>query len=166
MHNKPILRSIRRTASRTPTTTVTPSVTNLDAIRSALLDAVNKERRAAGLAPVAYNTVLEKSAQGHAQDMERREYFSHDSKEGSKPIDRMRKAGYLNIDITNCNCRSYTTSVGENIAKGQDTVAEVMEDWMTSKGHRENILSPKYKELGIGLSGEYWVQNFGGIIVK
>jgi len=51
--------------------------------------------------------------------------------------------------------------MGENIAKGQLTPEQVVEDWMNSEGHRRNILLPQYEELGMGLFGTIWVQNFG-----
>ena len=60
-------------------------------------------------------------------------------------------------------------AIGENIAEGQLSVAEVMETWMNSPGHRRNILEKGFKELGVGLalgrSGDgyqvEWVQTFG-----
>jgi uncharacterized protein YkwD len=59
-----------------------------------------------------------------------------------------------------CRCRP-KFAVGENIAVGQLTPKEVMKDWMNSPGHRKNILHSEFAEIGIGLFGDYWVQNFG-----
>ncbi|MEH7453636.1 CAP domain-containing protein [Gottfriedia acidiceleris] len=49
---------------------------------------------------------------------------------------------------------------GENIAHGQTTANEVMTDWMNSTGHRTNIMSPNFKQIGIGKVGTYWTQQF------
>ena len=51
---------------------------------------------------------------------------------------------------------------GENVAGGIETPEEVMEGWMNSKGHRENILDPKFTKIGIGRYGNYWAQLFIG----
>ena len=57
--------------------------------------------------------------------------------------------------------------IGENIAAGQETPESVMAGWMTSPGHRANILNPAFKEIGVGFTrsngqfGIYWVQVFG-----
>ena len=52
----------------------------------------------------------------------------------------------------------------ENIAQGQPDPASVMADWMTSDGHRANILNPAYASLGVGVhvgaGGPWWVQDF------
>lgn len=61
----------------------------------------------------------------------------------------------LNIDFT---------FAGENIAYGQDTPAEVMNDWMESESHRKNILNSRYEEIGVACYKQngiyYWVQVF------
>jgi uncharacterized protein YkwD len=49
---------------------------------------------------------------------------------------------------------------GENIAKGQRSPQEVMDAWMNSQGHRENILSPNFTMIGVGYYNGYWVQEF------
>jgi uncharacterized protein YkwD len=57
------------------------------------------------------------------------------------------------------------SAAGENIAYGQRTPAEVMNDWMNSPGHRSNIMNPTYTEIGVGLAKNssgvcYWTQQF------
>jgi uncharacterized protein YkwD len=57
--------------------------------------------------------------------------------------------------------------LGENIAYGYPTARAVMRAWMKSKGHRKNILKPKFRKIGLGLARAddgtpYWVQDFGG----
>jgi uncharacterized protein YkwD len=128
------------------------------AVREEMLTRVNAVRKKAGLNALRLNSMLGKAAQGHAEDMLARGYFSHESPSGTTVRERSRKAGYD------------WTAIGENIAFGQTSVDEVMETWMDSPGHRKNILSRNFTELGIGLAlgkgpdGTYqvlWVQNFG-----
>ena len=124
---------------------------------------MNVERKKRGLSPFTRNPLLEKSAQSHADDMTKRNYFSHTSLEGTTPEDRIRATGYLTKPCTNC---SVSFAYGENIAKGQRDAKEVMTDWMNSPVHRSNILQRDFKEFGLGYSNGLWVQNFGGITVK
>ena len=117
---------------------VDPSVKDINVVRSNMLDVVNKERIAAGLSGLTLNTLLSKAAQLHAIYLaEHPEDFAHTTKAGSTPADRITAQGYK------------FRAAGENIAAGQRTVKEVMISWMNSQGHKENILSKEYKELGV-----------------
>jgi uncharacterized protein YkwD len=121
------------------------------------MDLVNAERSKQGLSALTWNTLLERSAIKHAQDMRTNNYFDHTGRNGSTPTQRIKAEGYPN---PSCACRIY---YGENIARGQTTPEQVVRDWMNSEGHRKNILSQNFREIGIGISGNYWVQNFGGV---
>lgn len=127
-----------------------------------VIDATNLERAKHGLAPLRYNPKLELSAQRHAKDMDKRGYFAHTNPDGMRSSDRIQKTGYGHVDVKGCRC-SYKLFLGENIAKGQDSVAQVVREWMESESHREAILSKEYKEIGIGIVKNIWVQNFGGL---
>ncbi len=139
--------------------------------RTAVISLVNQERAKENLPPMRYNSFLEKSAQAHADDMKARNYFEHNTPEGTTAEDRIDRDGYLQ-PFKDCLCsKSYI--VGENIAKGQSSAAEVVETWMNSPDHRANIMNPDFNEIGIGITavdpsdtgfiGFYWVQNFGAI---
>ncbi len=91
---------------------------------------------------------LAEAAQGHADDMKAQNYFDHTGLDGSSVGDR----------VSNSNFR--WTTVGENIAKGQSSVASVMEDWIDSSGHCKNLMNPKFRQFGASRSGAYWVQVF------
>lgn len=135
----------------------TAGLRDLDRIRAEMLARVNAERQKARVPLLKPNPKLDVAAQRHAGDMLARAYFAHESPEGKTVRERARAAGYD------------WRSVGENIAEGQLSVAEVMETWMNSPGHRRNILDKGFKELGVGLalgrSGNgyqvEWVQTFG-----
>jgi uncharacterized protein YkwD len=139
-------------------TRITSGLRDAERTRAAMLAQVNALRRKAGATPLKMSKDLQQAAQAHAQDMLARGYFAHKSPSGTSVRERSRAAGYE------------WRTIGENIAEGQTSVQEVMTTWMNSKGHRENILNPHFRDLGIGLvlgksrAGEYrviWVQNFG-----
>ncbi len=103
-----------------------------------------------GPAPaLTWNPLLEKSSAAHAQDMAEKNYFAHEALDGSKPADRITRAGYR------------WSTCGENIAKGQQSIPEVVEAWLKSPGHCKNIMNPAYKHLGASRFVSSWVQNFG-----
>ena len=135
----------------------TAALHDLENVRARMLESVNAERRTRRLPPLLENARLDLAAQRHAEDMIRRSYYSHESPEGSSAMERSRGAGYE------------STAIAENIAEGQGTVAEVMQGWMESPGHREHILGLALKEIGMGVAfGRnargweiVWVQVFG-----
>ena len=139
--------------------TPTPAAAMPGQLRDQIVALTNAERAKVGLAPVQSNALLQNSAQLHAQDMARRVFFSHQNPDGLRSFDRIKAAGYV---VAPCNC-AWNYWTGENIARGQTTASLVIEDWMHSPKHRDNILSPNFDEIGIGLSGDHWVQNFGKI---
>lgn len=111
-------------------------------------DLVNQERAANGLAPLTLSTDLCDGARRKSQDMHDNNYFSHDSPTFGSPFDMMSSMG---IDFW---------AAGENIAMGYPTAEAVMEGWMNSPGHRANILSDAFTELGVGYVDGYWTQWF------
>jgi uncharacterized protein YkwD len=131
------------------------SGTDEAAFADQVIELVNTERTASGLQPLTTNELLRQAAQDYAQRMADLGFFSHtDPYTGQQPWDRAKAAGYS---------WSY---IGENIAAGQRSPQEVMNSWMNSPGHRENILSPNVTEIGVGVYkggsvGMYWVQLFG-----
>jgi uncharacterized protein YkwD len=106
---------------------------------------INAERRKRGLSALRLDPRLSKAAQAHSRDMVRRRYFSHTSPDGLSPAERVRGTGYLRA------ARAWT--VGENIAwawHGRETAARVVRAWMHSPPHREEILHPAFRDVGIG----------------
>lgn len=106
--------------------------------------------------PLRWNDTLAGAAQVHAKDMARHSYFSHKSRDGSTPAQRLTRAGYR------------YSAMGENIAAGQTTSAEAVAGWIRSPGHCANLMSPAYTEMGVAFAvnpasdmGVYWTQVFG-----
>ncbi|GHI09995.1 stress protein [Streptomyces cellostaticus] len=115
----------------------------------------NAERARAGLSALAADPPLATAAQAHCADMVARDFYAHTCPDGTQPWDRAAAAG------------SRRSTIGENIACGQRSPAEVVEGWMNSPGHRANILTPEFTHIGVGFTGggragTYWAQLFGG----
>lgn len=104
--------------------------------------------------PVSLSGTLASVAFGHASDMAEHHYFEHRDLTGLSPADRVRAVGYQE------------KLVGENIAYGPKSIEEVVQGWLDSPGHCENIMDPRFAEMGIGYAtgragtqqGLYWVQ--------
>ncbi|MFE9276545.1 CAP domain-containing protein [Paenibacillus glucanolyticus] len=139
-------------ASNPSTTPSKPSestgTTEQSNFASEVVTLVNKERANAGLKPLTVHAKLTTVAVDKAKDMSDNNYFSHTSPTHGSPFDMMKAYGI-----------SFGYA-GENIAKGQRTPQEVMNSWMNSQGHRENILSPNFTMIGVGYYNGYWVQEF------
>jgi uncharacterized protein YkwD len=105
-------------------------------------------------AALRYDDRLGAAAQGHSADMAARNYFSHTSPEGLTMVNRVQAQGYN------------FSRLGENIAAGQPTPAQVVNAWLQSPGHCANIMNPAFRDIGIGRAqggsfGIYWTQDFG-----
>lgn len=121
-----------------------------------ILSRVNALRRQNGLAPLELNDQLSAAAQRHSQDMANSGNVSHAGSDGSTTEQRIRQAGY-GPDMA---------AWGENIYGGGIAVVDdAWNFWTTSTVHRNNLLSERYREIGIGAAtsanGAYFTLNFG-----
>jgi len=148
-------------AARPPASTP-PPVSATPAMAARALELVNEARargaqcgaQSFGPAPLlTLSGTLAGVAVGHATDMAVHDYFEHQDLSGESPADRVRAAGY------------HEKLVGENIAYGPQSVEEVVQGWLASPGHCENIMDPRFAQMGIGLApgrasrrGLFWVQ--------
>jgi uncharacterized protein YkwD len=103
--------------------------------------------------PVRPSGTLNGVALGHASDMAEHDYFEHEDLAGHSPADRVRAVGYREM------------LVGENIAYGVKSADDAVQGWLDSPGHCENIMDPRFVEMGIAYAqgravkhGLYWVQ--------
>lgn len=114
--------------------------------RSATLCLLNAERTARGLGKLRPHRRLAIAAARHTRDMVRRQYFAHDSLNGRSFDDRIQATGYFN------SANGWTA--GENLAWGsasQSTPRLIVAAWMASHGHRDNILNPRFTQIGIAI---------------
>jgi uncharacterized protein YkwD len=128
------------------------SEARIERTRATILCLLNEERARHDLPPLKQNAILEGASQRHSEDMVRRHFFAHETPDGVSPGERMDAAGY-----SVCECY-----VGENLYWGAGPnapPAEALEGWMGSPGHRANILSREFTEVGIGVvyDAPFWV---------
>lgn len=109
---------------------------------------VNDYRSSKNRPALKYSPVLAKTAQAHANDMYKNNYFSHTGRNGSSVRKRVTRAGFKGCYWA------------ENIAFGQKTPQSVMQTWQKSSGHNKNLLTKKASHFGVGYAGGYWVQVF------
>lgn len=112
----------------------------------------NNERSSRGVSPLTLNWEVARVARIKSEDMDKNKYFSHTSPTYGSPFDMLKDFGIK------------FSAAAENIAKGQRTAAAVVNAWMNSQGHRENILNANFTEMGAGYSNmsgtPYWTQMF------
>jgi len=177
----PTATRISPTATRVPPTSVPPTATTAPrptatpvpptataagcsyslntSFEQQLLNLINQERKKRGIAPLRMDSRLVAAARLHSQDMGCKGFFSHTGSDGSSPFDRMQRAGYT------------FSAAAENIYAGNgsyNSPQAAFNGWMNSQGHRENMLNPRYVDVGIGYVnvpgspyGGYFTADFG-----
>ena len=127
-----------------------------------MLAQLNSMRKEAGVKPLLFCANLNASSQKYTEYMARENFLSHTGKNGSTLKSRTKKAKYV------LSSGEPRFALGENIAKGQINVNEVMNSWRNSKGHYRNMIDGNFTHVGFGraehknsLNALFWVQNFG-----
>jgi uncharacterized protein YkwD len=142
-----------------------PQLADAHAVAAKVLELTNEARSHArrcgdkqfGAAPpLRADAQLEEVASMYAKDMAQHQYLEHTGRDGSTPAQRISRAGYS------------WRAVGENIAAGQGTAQDVVDDWLSSPGHCANIMNPDFVEMGSAFATNmasrpviYWAQEFG-----
>ena len=142
-----------------------PAVADAGAVRLRILELVNAARatgRRCGVkyfapsAPLTLDSKLSSAALAHSREMAQYVEFDHRGHDGSTPTERVERAGYGAYRI-----------VGENIAAGAMTPADVTQGWLSSPAHCENIMDGRFTQMGIAYAanpksaaGMYWTQDF------
>ena len=104
-----------------------------------LIAATNAKRQAAGLAPLSLDAELSEAARKKAADMFAKNYWAHNSPTGRTPWEFVSGAGY-----------SYTVA-GENLAKNFSDSQSVVDAWMASSTHRDNLMKVGYRDIGFAV---------------
>ena len=126
---------------------VVPAADNVVVVGQATLCLLNQQRAAKGVGPLVENAALSTASAGYSQRMVSQGFFAHESPDGGTLVDRLTAVGYLGGDAA--------WVVGENIGWGQASLAtprSMVDAWMNSPGHRENLLSADYGQVGLGLA--------------
>jgi uncharacterized protein YkwD len=125
---------------------IVPDASNVTQVGQATLCLLNNERAARGMAPLTTHARLTQPSAAYSARMVGEHFFAHVSPDGGSLADRLVAAGYIR--------RDGDWTVGENIAWGQgplSTPRSITAAWMNSPGHRANILTASYEEIGIGI---------------
>lgn len=104
-----------------------------------LLLQTNEKRVESGLPPLQLNAQLSQSAYQKGQDMLVKNYWAHNSPDGTTPWVFIKNSGYEYL------------YAGENLARGFSSAPDVVNAWMGSQGHRDNLLSPNYDDVGFAV---------------
>jgi uncharacterized protein YkwD len=139
----------------TPTAAAAPAPSQYEdhAFERRVVDLVNQIRVQQGLRALAYDTRLDAAAEQHTQHMTLVDQMAHDGIGDGTPGERIAANGFVN-------------AWGENVAVGQTTAEQVVQEWMASPGHRANILNPTFSHIGVAVGVNaagrpYWAQEFG-----
>src|SRR3954452_7795750 len=124
-----------------------PAADTVALVGQATLCLLNQQRAANGIGPLVENAALTTASAGYSQRMVAQGFFGHESPDGGTLVERLTDVGYLGDDDA--------WVVGENIGWGQASLAtarSMVTAWMNSPGHRENLLSADYTQVGLGLA--------------
>jgi uncharacterized protein YkwD len=143
-----VLNAALADAPATQIVTLAPPMNALRAVQQLALELVNQDRAAEGLLPMEIDPLLSQAAQSHAEDMLRRNYFSHYSPEGQSPSDRLATAGRHGFPAENIVMGKNQRSRGINI----QLLENFQDRWMHSADHRRNLLNRNYEKFGYGLA--------------
>ena len=133
-------------AASAPASAASPCAPGATA-KTSTLCMINAQRAARGLRTLELDSRLSTAARGHSRDMVANGYFAHDSQSGARFSARIADTGWMN--------GRGAWSVGENLGWGsgtQATPASIVDAWMHSADHRRNILSSKFRVIGIGIA--------------
>ena len=115
----------------------------LSRAQGSLLAAINQARAAAGVAPLRANAQLTSAATWQSQALARAGYLDHTSPDGSTLIDRLARVRWRGM------------AAGEDLAVAA-APADAVAMWLRSPGHRENLLRPAFRSVGLGLARGVW----------
>jgi len=124
---------------------IQPRANDASEMAASIVCLINAARMQAGLAPLQASGILNSTALRHSRNMVADDYFGHDTPSGTTPSQRMHDAGACPL----------TCAMGENIAWASGTYATpsaIVSSWLSSPGHRANILDGAFRWEGIGVA--------------
>src|SRR3954449_13474589 len=125
---------------------VQPTASNLAHVSDAVFCLMNAMRANAGVPALKQQDLLAKASVDHSQDMVTNKYFAHDSQDGRDVVARLKEVTYIP--------KAGDWVIGENLAWGAGTLATpkaLVNAWMNSPPHRENLLASDFQEVGMGV---------------
>jgi uncharacterized protein YkwD len=129
-----------------------PGVKHLQQVENLVFDMTNQARRAKGLPPLSKDDELTNVARAYSDDMLVRRFFDHTTPDGVTFDERISDRDPHWIYLVGENIWSAS---GYNPGNAQKLAKEIVDDWMSSPGHRENLLDPAFTHLGVGVSARH-----------
>ena len=129
-----------------------PGVKHLAKVEDLVFEITNQARQAKGLPPFIKDAELTQVARAFSNDMLVRRFFDHTTPDGVSFDERISNRYRHRVRIMGENI---WYASGYSLGKIQQVVKEIVDDWMSSPGHRENILDPKFTHLGVGVSASH-----------
>lgn len=120
----------------------------LKEVERVILRYTNEARRKNGLCPLAVDQALVDTARAHTEDMLRRHFFSHVNPDGKSSGDRI---GMVYAGTASRAGENIWAGSGQNSADSRLLARVIVDSWLTSPGHRANILNPDYTHIGIAV---------------
>jgi uncharacterized protein YkwD len=125
-------------------------ISYLPDVERAVYRLTNQVRQRHGLSPLTGESSLAGVARAHSADMLQRNYFSHQSQDGRSPHERIR-AGYpFGLTMSGENIWS---GAGYDSGDTQRLARIIVDNWLSSPGHRQNLLNPQFTDIGVGVAG-------------
>ena len=129
-----------------------PGVKYLEKVEDLVFEMTNRARRAKGLAPLSKDDELTKVARAYSDDMLVRRFFEHTTPDGVSFDERISNHYHHWVRFMGENIWS---AFGYDPSNTQKLAKEIVADWMSSPGHRANLLDPDFTHLGVGVSARY-----------
>ena len=129
-----------------------PGVKHLPKVENLVFEMTNQARRAKGLAPLSQDDELTNVARAYSDDMLVRRFFDHTTPDGVSFDERISDHYRHRVKIMGENI---WYASGYNLGKIHQVAKEIVDDWMSSPGHRDNILDPDFTHLGVGVSARH-----------
>ncbi|MCX5893488.1 MAG: CAP domain-containing protein [Deltaproteobacteria bacterium] len=129
-----------------------PGVNYLAKVENLVFDLTNQARRAKGLAPLSKDDELRQVARAYSADMLVRRFFDHTTPDGVEFDARITDQYHHRVFLVGENI---WFSSGRTLGNPQRLAKEIVADWLSSPGHRENLLSPEFTHLGVGISARH-----------
>lgn len=126
-----------------------PGVRQLAKVEDLVFEMTNQARRAKGLAPLIKDVELRDVARAYSNDMLVRRFFDHTTPDGVSFDERISDRYRQRVRIIGENIWSAS---GYSLGTIRQVAQDIVDDWMSSPGHRENILDPRFTHLGVGVS--------------
>lgn len=124
-------------------------ISHAEQVEKVILDLTNAERQKMQLPALLPDKMLEEAAREHSDDMMARDFFDHVNPDGQTSGDRVSEEHRRLIGLSGENISRGT---GLNLSDPAKVAEQIVDGWMKSTGHRENILRPEYTHLGVGVS--------------